>query len=461
MAITTSLGVSSGIDYNALVNGLMAIERQPLNKLKTDQSAYNSKISVYSELSSRLSALKEASDALKTASNFYVKKAAVSDTSAASATVTNSTSSGSYTLEVSNLAQAHQITHKAGLADKDETAVLLSGGSFQFTINGETKTITAESDMTLEDLAAEINSQTYTGSVKAQATVINTGTSTSPSYKLVLTSNTTGSDYGMTIDNDDSVLNLDETSDTGNGQYRDVIQSALNASFKLNGLTIERSSNTFSDVVSGMTISLKKGASNTTITVDNDTTAIQDRINNFAAAYNNVVNYISSQSAYDSSTKAGGALMGESTSRAVLSSLSSMLTARVAGASEDMRALSQIGFKTDSKTGTVSVDSATLAGALSNSIDKVAELFTSSDNGIASKFYDYTDSVTKSNTGAISIRTTGLQNRINDIAQSIIKMESRLARTEDSLVARFAALESLLSGLSAQSSYLTNLFNSM
>ncbi|MBN2653712.1 MAG: flagellar filament capping protein FliD [Nitrospirae bacterium] len=461
MAITSSTGVSSGIDYNALIQGLMAAERQPLIKLQSDQSAYNSKISVYSELSSRLSTLKSAADSLRTESNFYVKQAAVSDTTAASATVSNSAAAGSYTLEVTNLAQAHQITHKTGLADKDTSTVLASGASFQFTINGETKTITAASDMTLEELASEINEQTYTGAVEAQATVINTGTSMSPAYKLVMTSNTSGSDYGITIDNDDSVLNLDEASDPGSGQYREVIQTAQNASFKLNGLSIERSSNTFSDVVSGMTVTLKKGSSSSIITVDNDTTAIQEKINAFASAYNNVVNYISSQSAYNSTTKVGGALMGESTARSVLTNISSMLTSRVAGVSEDTRALSQIGFKTDSKTGTISVDSTVLADALRDDIEKVADLFTTSTYGIANKFYDYADSVTKSTTGAISIRTTGLQNRVNDIAQNILKLETRLERTEESLVSRFSALESLIAGLTAQSTYLTNLFNSM
>lgn len=461
MAITSSTGVSSGIDYNALIQGLMAAERQPLIKLQSDQSAYNSKISVYSELSSRLSTLKSAADSLRTESNFYVKQAAVSDTTAASATVSNSAAAGSYTLEVTNLAQAHQITHKTGLADKDTSTVLASGASFQFTINGETKTITAASDMTLEELASEINEQTYTGAVEAQATVINTGTSMSPAYKLVMTSNTSGSDYGITIDNDDSVLNLDEASDPGSGQYREVIQTAQNASFKLNGLSIERSSNTFSDVVSGMTVTLKKGSSSSIITVDNDTTAIQEKINAFASAYNNVVNYISSQSAYNSTTKVGGALMGESTARSVLTNISSMLTSRVAGVSEDTRALSQIGFKTDSKTGTISVDSTVLADALGDDIEKVADLFTTSTYGIANKFYDYADSVTKSTTGAISIRTSGLQSTVNNITENMQKMESRLETTEQNLIARFSALESLIAGLTAQSNYLTNLFNSM
>lgn len=461
MAITSSTGVSSGIDYNALIQGLMSAERQPLNKLKSDQSAYNSKISVYSELSSRLSALKNAADSLRTSSNFYVKQSAVSDTSVASATVSNSASAGSYTLEITNLAQAHQISHKTGLADKYTTTVLSSGASFQYTINGETKTITAASNMTLEELASEINEQTYTGTVKAQATVINTGTSMSPSYKLVMTSNTSGSDYGIAINNDDSILNLDEASDPGSGQYREVIQTAQNASFKLNGLSIERSSNTFSDVVSGMTISLKKGLSNTTITVDNNTDAIHEKINAFASAYNNVVNYITLNSGYNSTTKVGGALMGESTARSVLTNLSSLLTTRVTGASEDMRALSQIGFKTDSKTGTISVESTVLADALGDDIEKVADLFTTSTYGIANKFYDYADSATKSSTGAISIRTSGLQSTVNNITENMQKMESRLETTEQNLIARFSALESLIAGLTAQSNYLTNLFNSM
>ncbi|MCE5312569.1 MAG: flagellar filament capping protein FliD [Nitrospiraceae bacterium] len=461
MAITSSTGVSSGIDYSSLIEGLMKLERQPLTKLQSDQKAYNTKISVYSELSSRLSALKSASDSLKTASDFYAKKASVSDTTAASATVSNSAAAGSYTINITNLAQAHQITHKIGLADKDTTTVLASGGTFQFTINGETKTITAASDMTLQDLAVEINDQTYTGTVKAQATVINTGTTQSPSYKLVMTSNTSGYDYGITINRDDSTLNLDETADPGNGQYRDVIQTAQNASLTVNGLSVQRSSNTFSDVVSGMTITLKKGSSSSIITVDNDTTAIQDKINTFAAAYNNVVNYIGSQSAYNSTTKVGGALMGESAARSVITNLGSIISSRVTGLTEDMRSLSQIGFKTDSKTGIISVDSTMLSNALGNNMDKVANIFTASTNGIANKFSNYIDSVTDSSTGSISIRTAGLQKMVANIGTNITNMQERLNRTEDGLVARFSALETLITSMKSQSTYLTNLFNSL
>ncbi len=448
MSVISGIGLSSGIDYDSLISGILQLERQPINRLEDRQSDYNQTISAYSQLSSKVSALKDAADNLRTVSSFFVKTGSVSDETVLGVSVSNSASAGNYDISITQLAQAHKITHQTGLSDKDTTIVLQAGNKFEFTINGESQSITASSDMTLEDLAAAINDLTYTGDVEVEATVVNTGTTSSPSYKLILTSNTTGADYGITVTLDQSVLDM---------QTNPVeLKAAQDAVFTVDTLQVTRSSNTISDVLDGITFTLKKGSSSATITVSNDTDSIVGNIQDFVDAYNNIVNYISQNSTYDTQTNTGGPLNGESTAKNIINHLRSIITSRVSGLPEDLRALSQIGISTN-RDGTLSLNTTTLNEKLASDIDGVADIFTDSTNGIGVRIYDYVDDVTDAYDGAIHIRVSGLQSRVEDISDDISELEAKLERMEEDLRRQFAALESLLAGLSAQSSFLGGL----
>jgi len=441
-------GLMSGINYTDLISKLMELKREPIYRLESKKSSYNDKINVYNTFSTKLSTLKGTADDLRTSTNFYEKTASTTDSTVVTASATNSAAVGTYSISITNLAYAHSITHQTGLSNKNTTTVLAQGGIFKFTINGETKTITASSDLTLEGLASEINSQTYTGTVKVEATVVNTGTDASPSYKLVLTSNTTGAQYGITINQDDSTLDLDTNPQT--------LQAAQDASFSVNGLSITRSSNTVSDVITGVTLTLKKASSSATVTVANDIDSIKAKVEAFVGAYNEVISYVSANSTYDIVTHVGGPLNAESTSRLIVDRLSNIVTDKVSGLPDDMNALSHLGISTDYKTGRLSIDSTTLSNKLTSDLTDVANLFTTSGTGIANQIYDYIDGLTKSGAGAISVRIKGLEDLVADISNDIKNLEDRLAKEEEILTRQFVALESLLSELTSQGAFLTN-----
>ncbi len=463
MSVISGIGLSSGINYDELISSLVELQRQPIYILQDRQSTYNDKISVYNQLSSKVSALKSAADTLRTTSDFYAKTSSVSDSTVLDVSVSSSADVGTYSISVTQLAQAHKITHNTGLSDKDSTTVLASGNTFQFTINGETKTITAASDLTLEDLASQINSQTYTGTVEVEATVVNTGTSSSPSYKLILTSNTTGADYGITIDTDQSILDLTDTqaSDSdSDGQYRVELKAAQDAVFTVDTMQVTRSSNTVSDVLTGVTFTLKEDGSSATFTVSNDTETIKGNIEAFVNAYNDVVTHVTSNSVYDTETNTGGPLVGESTSRNVVNNLRNIIISRVTSNPQDMRALSQLGIETDYETGQLTIDTSTLEDKLSTDLDDVATLFTDSSSGIAVRIYDTADDITDSIDGSIAIRIDGLETLVDDVSDDIREMEERLERMEEDLRRQFAALEMLLGGLSSQGAFISSMMNS-
>lgn len=454
MSIVSGVGLTSGIDYNQLITKLIAIQRRPIDLLKSNKSEYNDKISAYNTFSSKLSTLQDTVEKLKTSSDFYVKTASVSDETIIGATVSSSASQGLYTIE------PHSVAGKIQLASVDRrtgttsvaslTDSINSSGSakvFEYTYAGTTRSLSIEDGATLENLRDAINNDSSNPGVTAS--IVNVGTS---DYRLLLTGDDTGSTKTISI-----------TANTTLSGYTDsdfTSSTASDAKFRVGGVDITKSSNTVGDVIPGVTFSLKaESTSSVTITVNYDPDTIKDNIGDFVDAYNDIISYVSSNSQYDSTTHTGGAFTGESTPRRIVERLKSIISSRVTGLPENLRTLAQIGIATDYKTGQLTLDSSTLEQKLSTNIDDVANLFTDSTNGIATELYDYIDEVTDTTDGSITYRTKGLQSLVDNMSDDIDKLENRLTNTEEDLRTQFAALESLLTGMSSQSYYINSLYN--
>lgn len=94
MGITAG-GVGSGLDIESIINGLMSIERQPLQKLQDQKKALDTQVSDLGKLKSQLSALKDASDTIFGKDFFNTGKVNSSDESVAKATIGDSAPAGS------------------------------------------------------------------------------------------------------------------------------------------------------------------------------------------------------------------------------------------------------------------------------------------------------------------------------------------------------------------------------
>ena len=157
----SSPGLGSGLDVNAIVSQLMAVERRPITELTRKEAGITAKISGLGSLKGALSGLQSASASLNAADSFTALKATVSDSAAASATASASATAGSYTLEVSQLAQAH-LVHTAANPALADGALNIQVGS------GTAVDVTVNATDTLSDLAARINADaTLAAQVKA------------------------------------------------------------------------------------------------------------------------------------------------------------------------------------------------------------------------------------------------------------------------------------------------------
>ena len=435
-------GLTSGIDYNTMIDQIMKLEQQPITRMQSQQADYNKTISVYGDLSSKLAALKTAAEGLKTATSFYARTASSSDATVFDATAASSAAAGNYSITVTALAQAHRVASSQVAAES--STVSLASGNFSFHVGaaGATTTVAVDPTTTLANLRDAINAQKG----DAEATIINDGTG----YRLVLTSKTSGAANAITVTENVTTLGLPTGPVAGGTQ----LQAAQDAAFSIDTLSMTRSTNTFADAIGGVTITLTKEGSGT-LSVTNDTEAIQKKIEGFVSAYNDIVSLVSTNSIYNSKTNKGGPLTGESTARDVVSRLQAILGSRVAGLPEGLRALSQIGIKTGTD-GKLSIDSAVLSGKISTNLAGMSDLFNAT-GGVANMVWDYADQATDAITGSLSYRTKGLGTVVSKIDSDISKVNDRLAKEEAELRARFAKLEALLSTISAQSSFLTSL----
>jgi len=337
------------------------------------------------------------------------------------------------------------------------TADIVSGGSAVFTFkvgSGPDQTITLGSTGTLTDLRDQINNL----GAGASASLVNAGTESAPSYRLVLASNSTGSAGAITVVADGTDLDLLNNSGTGG---TDTLAAAQNARVQigdqsLNPLTIERSSNSISDAITGVTLSLTKttGAGTIQVSLSQDVNAVKTNIKALATAYNDVVKFINERNTYDVATKKGGIFFNESSARTVLSRLRTALTSTPGGATT-YSGVGQIGFKTE-RDGTITVDDAKLSAALSTNYGAVKALLSNQGTsaGLAQSVTAAVDALNEVAGGVLTLRKNGLTSEISRIGDDIARQEDSLSKYEERLRRQFAALDGLLRQLQGQSGFL-------
>jgi flagellar hook-associated protein 2 len=156
----------------------------------------------------------------------------------------------------------------------------------------------------------------------------------------------------------------------------DEVAAAKDAKFKLDGIDITRSTNTVTDVLSGVTIQLAKDKDSptTNFTVQTDILGIKSAIGGLVSGFNQLVSTYGNLASFDPDTLKGGILFGDVTVQNVVNQITDALTSPVKGLKGDYTALAQVGITLD-KTGQLSVNDAELTAALNKDLGAVTRLF--------------------------------------------------------------------------------------
>ncbi len=420
MTISTA-GIGSGLDINGIIGQLMAIERQPLAALAQKEAKYQTKLSAYGTLKGAMSSFQSAMGDLSTLSKFRPIKTSVADTTILSASASTGALPGSYSIEVTQLAQSHKLASAAFDATTDTVGSgtltfqfgTYSGGTFTANADKATQTVTIASS---QNSLAGIRDAVNDADIGVTAAIVNDGTG----YKLVFTSDDTGADNSLkiTVDDDDlndtdnsnlSRLAYDPAGSAGSGKNLTQTVSALDATLTMDGISISKESNVIDDVVEGITLTLlaeSDANTPTTLTVSRDTSAVQTSVEAFVKAYNDLRKTVTDLTSYNAETKVASVLQGDAAARSVLTQVRRTLSTALTGLNGTYTDLSQIGvsFKSD---GTLSLDSTKLQSALSSNFNDVAGLFaaygTPSDSLI-----DYVSSTADTLPGRYEVSVTTL-----------------------------------------------------
>ncbi|AKR43537.1 flagellar filament capping protein FliD [Methylophilus sp. TWE2] len=428
-SIVSSTG-ASGLPIDSLVTAQMQIEQQPLTAIKTKISSYNTKLSAYSTLKSGLSTFQTAVDKLATAAKFNAQTVTASDSNTISATADGTGVKGNYSVSVTQLATSQKLASAAYSSATDIIGtgkLTISFGTYTAADGGTPASFTANASKSDIEIDITSSNNTLAGirdainakNASVTASIVNDGSGN----RLVITSKDTGEVNSLKIsvaDNDGN--NTDSTGlsalaydplATSNSMTQLV--AAKNALLTVDGLSISKSSNTVSDVIQGVTLTLK-GVTSTAnaLSVDTDTTTIESSVKSFVDAYNSLNTSMRNLTKFVSAgSSANGVLLGDSTARNMMVKLKSMLSASSPTATT-YKTLSDIGVSMGSD-GSLSLDSTKLQKAITNNVSDVAKLFSPSATTTDSQVtFMGSKADTQSGTYAVNITQLG-GNGINAI----------------------------------------------
>ncbi len=465
MATISSAGIGSGLDVNSIVTQLVALERKPVEALQTTASQIQTQISSFGRLQSALSKVRDSAAKLASIDTWTQRTATSSDTSALTAKVTGSGSPASYIIKPTQLVQAQSNSSPGFLAKTDPVGtghlVIERGTWFSDTAFG-TKPGTAAVDITIgaEDNTLEkVRDKINAADAGVSAAIVWDGSY----YRLTITSDEGGAANGLRITSTDD----DGDPVDGNGLSRLTYdppsgstqmtrnQAATDAVALVNNLEVHANSNTFDEVIDGVSFTIAKdGGSPVALSVDHDSAAMKKVVQDFISAYNEMNKLARDLTKIDTANKSNnGALQGDRAAVNLQLQLRGLVGASGPSSGAFAR-LSDIGITT-ATDGTLSISDTKLDAAL----DDPAALRTLFDgegttDGVAEQLRSVIDKMIGTD-GSISSRTTGLKDRLTRNQKDQDRIEDRVAATEKRLRAQYSALDTKMAGLNSLQTYLT------
>ncbi len=337
-----------------------------------------------------------------------------------------------------------------------------SGGSGTMTIDvgGVSSSISYDGTTSLNALKASINSDPTLKDI-VRASIIED--QSAGGYRLVLNPIGTKDGADITITDssggDLSSKLLKGPSDMKAGSVTEV-QKAKNATFKLNGIALERASNTINDAISGVTIKLLKESGSATINIKQDTSAIADELQNFVDAYNSMIDQLDKMTLADKEKQTVGVFSGDSSIRNIGREITSIL---METDSDSGYSLMQFGIDLD-KNGKLTFKSSEFNDKF-NEDPKKAQLFFAGksefdkyDNlvvtdGIFDKLDNQINSYTKYN-GLFDILSNSIEKEQKSLQNNYDSTLKLLNKRYDTLTQQFVEYDAVISKMNQQANSL-------
>ncbi len=333
---------------------------------------------------------------------------------------------------LTSLATGDQVT-LAG-ANGDSVTATLAGGLRTGTATATR--VDLASGATLADVVSAVN--TSGAGVKAAAVQVASGT-----YRLQLTSSTTGSATGITVDSGAFPPGL-----SGLGSAAELqagTDTVLHVGTGPGAYDVTSSSTAVTGLLAGVTITAVKAdpTTPTTVTVTEDSSGIADKMAALVSAANSVLSYVSSKGSYSADTKTAGPLVGNSMAR----DLTRRVTDAVIGTAARPPSLSGVEVTRD---GAVTFDRDAFLAAYAKDPDGVTASLTAMAQNLADTAKAASDPRDGFITGQIDLENQ----RITDYTHQIADFEDRMTLRQQTLQRQYTSLETMLGTLQSQSQWL-------
>lgn len=364
----SSLGLGSGVLNYDVIEKLKKADENIIIKPVTDQY----KMTIQKEKD--LSHITMATSALKTAildlanGTFYAKRSADVIGDHVRVDVSDGVKPQDISIKVNQLAQ-RDVWESKGFSSEDAS---VTDRDITMTIQIDTKSydIDVKAGTTLEELQGEINEITE-GNVTAS--LLDTG-GDNPMH-LILKSRDTGAAQAISVSYDDG----DSNTDDDDFLSLDNVQSAQDAEFEYNGITVTRDTNTVKDLIPGITFELLKSDADAvdTVKITQDVEGIADTMQHFVDTYNKWISVINDATKFDPEKGTAGIFQGNATMRELRSDVTRALFA----AAPNGKGLASFGISVN-KEGMLSFDRNTFIEALKNEGETLEKTFSDKKNGI-------------------------------------------------------------------------------
>jgi flagellar hook-associated protein 2 len=450
-------GLASGMDTNAIVQAMLSDQTQRITNLTSQQTGLKALNTQLTSIQSSLQTLALNAQALGDPGLFDAGQTVTSSNSSiVSATTATGAGVGGYQVGVGQLANSAQGTFSFSSPTSDDT----------IKIDGIPETIAAGS--TIQDFVNQINSDP---NADVYAATTDSGT-------VVLSSRSTGYNNGNLIQVSDPSGKLTQKLDT-NGNA--IARAGQDAKFSVDGVSGSSSTNTVTNAVPGVTLTLGGVTSPDGVATDGtpvtvvvgapaaSTSAIDSAVTTFVNAYNAIIDQINGQVTQTTSTSdpTQGLLFGDNELTGLLSNMRSSMYTPGTGLPAGLASLADIGISTGAASGSSPYSQDSVSGKLTVNMTALNNAIQTNPNGVKAVLSSWSTSFASvvnneaGPGGAMDARIQGDSSEVSDIGNQIDSLNTMLSARQTALQAEFAQLEATLSTYQSQGSWLTQQINSL
>lgn len=368
-------GLVSGLDTSSIVESALSLQNARIDRLNLDKQEILAEQTAFKTIEGNLLALQGSlRNILRSANNaFDNKTASSSDEERIIASATSQATPGTYQLQVTSLAQAHQLASSTFASASDEinqgTLTLQLGNRAEANITID------ETNNTWQGLVDSINSSTN----DVQATILDDGSGSATPLRVLLTSTISGAEHVINVTN--GLSGAATQPDFTGPAVQDAADAQVQIGSGPGAITVSSAENEFTQLIPGTTIDAltAEPGKEVTVTVEADTEQVVSAVQGFVDAYNAVVEFIDQNSRYDTESNSAGLLLGNRSASSVLDRIRGAISQVVQGVNDKMNSLGTIGISTEDN-GRLSLNSSELREIVAGEregvgIDDIRRLF--------------------------------------------------------------------------------------